>query len=307
MGNLNLPTIAPNQDDKETTSNAADAILDGAISDIYTADLTSGNDTVSDANFRNHVLFLGANATTAGRTVTLPGDSIIRGFIVLAASASNTASIDFVVGSSTVTLQPGQVRFAFTDATANGLFEQSVEEQVGWMPYAYVLGASPVDVPTTAGALTASGGSIALPVAVHSKMALDGVAIWNNDTASLRTAEWRLYKDVNANSLLEVPGANGTFSFTPSAASMQVSQVGSPPVVIEPGVYWLVIRNTHASNTFDVGRQTATTLMMNTAQTKVLGSGLGATLDFVAATWTKQTDVFAARLEGRVFGDTTKF
>jgi hypothetical protein len=46
---------------------------------------------------------------------------------------------------------------------------------------------------------------------------------------------------------------------------------------------------------------------MNTGQTKTLGSSLGSTLDFVAATWVKVTAIYAVRLVGNVFGQTSSF
>src|SRR6476646_3331309 len=68
-------------------------------------------------------------------------------------------------------------------------------------------------------------------------------------------------------------------------------------------VYWLVIRNTSASVAAGIGSTAAGTYVLtNTGQTKTLGSALGSTLDFVAATWTKNTGYIAAALNGWVFG-----
>ncbi len=120
--------------------------------------------------------------------------------------------------------------------------------------------------------------------------------------------EWRLYKDSSANTLNEVVNANGTDSFTASVASNRDSTCSTPPT-LEPGTYWLVIRNTHASNTWGIAYAIAGTsdLDLNTHQVKTLGSALGSTLDFVAATWTKSQNYPSAALLGRVFGQAVSF
>ncbi|HVP57598.1 MAG TPA: hypothetical protein VMU02_05835, partial [bacterium] len=86
-----------------------------------------------------------------------------------------------------------------------------------------------------------------------------------------------------------------------------VSSNAASPTYLAPGTYWLVLRNTHASNTFGLGTAAAGTLASNTAQEKTLGSALGSTLDFVAASWTKKTFLAGVRLNGLVFGGASAF
>jgi hypothetical protein len=180
----------------------------------------------------------------------------------------------------------------------------------GFMPYAYPIGMSPSDVTTTALALAANGGSLAVPVVLDADMLLQSVSFWNTDAATARGgAEFRLYEDRlnNANSLNEIAGANGTLaSWTPVAASIRTITPAAP-VYLAPGVYWLVLRNQSAAQTLGVGVAAAGTMARNTAQTKTLGSVLGSTLDLVAVTWTKITTVPGIRLDGRVFGQSSAF
>jgi hypothetical protein len=58
------------------------------------------------------------NATTAGRTVTLPG---VARVILLHNNATNTQSVDFNRGTTTLTLTVGQTVIARLDGTASGL------------------------------------------------------------------------------------------------------------------------------------------------------------------------------------------
>lgn len=183
---------------------------------------------------------------------------------------------------------------------------------VGFAPYAYPIGAGPTNTATVARNLAAvsagNGGAIAIPIVVTSHMLFARVGVWNTDIANARSAEWRLYEDRldNSNSLNEIAGANGTWSFTPSAASFRSSPAAVNPTYIAPGLYWLVIRNTSSTQTFGVGEQAAGTLAHNTCQTKSIPA-LGSTLDFIAATWTKQTSLPGVILEGKVFADSTVF
>ena len=184
----------------------------------------------------------------------------------------------------------------------------------GWAPYAFVLGAGPAELAATAQTLAANGGSVAVPIDVRGHMLLQSLTIRTTDTSLQRTAEWRLYRqrlnngNGGENTLDEVVNANGSFNYTPSAAANQTSTPSIVPIYLQPGIYWLVLRNTSPSNrTMAVGSAAAGTMALNICQTKTLGSALGTTLDFVAATWTKATFLLGARLNGRVFGQTASF
>lgn len=185
---------------------------------------------------------------------------------------------------------------------------------VGWVPYVFMPNFVSTAALTTSVALAAAGGSIAIPFYVPGHMLFQRMLIRQRDTTLLRTAEARLYVqrlnngNGGENTLDFVTGTDGTLSFTAAAVSTQQIAASAAPVYLAPGVYWYVLRNTHATNAFNIATTAVSAeLANNVAQTKTLGSGLGSTLDFVAATWAKTTYMVAIRLDGRVFGQTTQF
>lgn len=187
---------------------------------------------------------------------------------------------------------------------------------MGWCPYAYPINFVASSAFTTALSLPANGGSIAIPIWVPSHMFVSSCSIRNTDTASARTWNWDLYTQYlnngNApeNSLVRIiqggPGAAND-SFTPGAASTRTLSA-STVTAIPPGVYWLVVQNRHATNTFGLGSTAASAAFaVNSAQTKTTSNANGDPLDFIAATWTKVTAIYAVRLNARVFGSNTEF
>ena len=183
---------------------------------------------------------------------------------------------------------------------------------VGFSPHAYPLGTNAYCALSSSATLAAvsggNAGALAAPIHVPSHMLLQSLVIYQSATSLARSAEWRLYEDRNdaSNTLNEIANANGTFSFTPTAASNVTSTPASPPIYLAPGIYWLVIRNTHATQTFLVGTEGTPAIYPNLHQTKSIGA-LGSTLDLVAATWTKLNSAPGLYLRGRVFGQTTAF
>lgn len=182
----------------------------------------------------------------------------------------------------------------------------------GWQPYAYQSGGNSTLAFGTSQTLAVNGGSIAIPIEVTGHMLLDSISVRNNDTTLTRSIEWRLYVEqlnngnAGENQLTEVPGANGTDSFTAAVGSTRTIAVSGSPVYVAPGLYWLVIRNTQVSNSYTLANTAAAGIFSpGTGQTKTLGSALASTLDFVAATWAVNTSVIAVRINGRVFGMTS--
>lgn len=193
----------------------------------------------------------------------------------------------------------------------DGVRKRSISD-FGFMPYAYAIGGGPTQVTTTALAIAANGGAIAIPVVLEAHMLLDGVSLWNTDAATARgPVEFALYEDRldNANALSLVTGAVGSLAtWTPTVASLRTIAATSPPVYLPPGTYWLLLKNNHASNTLGLGVTAAGTMATNTAQTKTLTTtAFGSTLDLVAATWTKIATVPGVRLNGRAFGQASAF
>ena len=117
-GSLGLALITASQNQKEVTANAALVRLDNALTATFDANVTAGNITVTTAQMQQAVLIRAINATTVGRTVTLPG---VARVILLHNNAANTQSVDFIRGTTTLTLTVGQTVIARLDGTANGL------------------------------------------------------------------------------------------------------------------------------------------------------------------------------------------
>lgn len=117
-GSLGLTLITASQNQKEVTANAALVRLDNALTATFDANVTAGNITVTTVQMQQAVLIRAINATVAGRTVTLP--SVAR-VILLHNNATNTQSVDFIRGTTTLTLTVGQTVIARLDGTANGL------------------------------------------------------------------------------------------------------------------------------------------------------------------------------------------
>lgn len=211
----------------------------------------------------------------------------------------------------------GRVRWSLESDAATGarllLWDSQRERAVtsdGWTPFAYPTPFEPSLAFTTAQALALSGGSIAIPIEVTGHMLLQSVSY--RAQAAGGATEFRLYRQrLNngggaENTLDFVTGTNGTAA-APGAAATLTNNIATPGTYLAPGIYWLVIRTT-AATAFQLGSTAASAAFaVNTAQTKTLGVALGSTLDFVAATWTKVTAVYAARLNGRVFGQTAAF
>lgn len=218
---------------------------------------------------------------------------------------------------SASTAVTGRVRFD-QSSVGTKVYDSQRERDagtVGWAANAYPDGYSPAVAVGSSSNLPASGGSLAAPVYVPSHMLLQQVSLWNADTTLERTWAWDLYvQDLNngnggENTLRRVATGTAAETFTAAAASLRSIAASGAPVYLSPGTYWLVIQNRHATNAFDLGVTAAATgaAIADRYQTKTTTNPNGATLDFVAATWTKSSHVVAAALRGRAFGQTTVF
>lgn len=190
--------------------------------------------------------------------------------------------------------------------------EKSITRQ-GFMPYAYPIGGSTaINLSNNSGVMPANGGVIAIAIAVTGHMLLDGVTFRASDTTLARgPADFGIYEDRlnNGNSLDLVSGAVGTLAgWTATGAATRTIPVTSPPIYLAPGIYWLVIKNQHATNGMGMNVATAGTMGMNTWQNNTLTAGvaLPSTLNFVTG-WTKGATYPGAQLNGRSFGESTVF
>ncbi len=251
---------------------------------------------------------------TLAETLTILGKGAASGLATLDASTVVVEAVKRVLSADTaLTTNDGQAQWLTTRKILS-VYDTQRERAVsaiGWLPHAYQIGGGPGDIVTTALALATQNDVIALPVILEAHGLLESVTIWQLDTATQRTWRWGLYEQylnnglAPENTLTRVVSCIAT-SFTPTAASNETA-AAVPLFYLAPGIYWLVIQNRHASNALTLGTQLAGTMALNTAQTKNIGVNLPATLDFVAATWVKQTCVAGAALNFRVFGQTTAF
>jgi len=188
---------------------------------------------------------------------------------------------------------------------------------IGWLPFAFQYYPTFFGTLTTGGVnLPANGGSAAIPILLSSHMLLQSVSVINTNTNLARKWRWDLYiEDLNngnagENNLRRIAACTADESFTATAASKRTIAAASAPVYLPPGLYWLAIQATDTSNLFTLKSTTSADPLFTTSswvQTKTTTNPNGATLDFVAATWTKNDNLFGVRLNGRVFGETAAF
>jgi len=145
----------------------------------------------------------------------------------------------------------------------------------GMQPYAYQPGFDPTGNYTTALSLPANGGMVAIPIVVTARMDLRQVSLWNTDAASARTWNWALYDSESFGpeyrykyQLQRITNGSAAESFTPGAASKRTITAAGISRLLLPGVYWLVVQNLHATNTFGVGYASTGTLSHNRIQTR---------------------------------------
>lgn len=116
--NIESSRLAETQASKYQTVNDALEQIDAYITEDMVVDLTSGNVTLSNADYLSNVIFLLQNATVASRSVTLAQK---KRFVILRSSTGTTQIIDIKRGTTTLTLSVGESAFFYTDGSANGL------------------------------------------------------------------------------------------------------------------------------------------------------------------------------------------
>jgi hypothetical protein len=116
--NLNITQVQENQASPEVTINDALAAHDAALTEQFAVNLTSGNVSVTAAQYRAAFYFPCSGVATAGRTVTFPA---VKRTVLAKSASANTDDISIVVGSTSVTVHPGDRFLVVTDGTTNGL------------------------------------------------------------------------------------------------------------------------------------------------------------------------------------------
>jgi hypothetical protein len=178
----------------------------------------------------------------------------------------------------------------------------------GFVPYAYSMHFGMASAYTDALSLPADGGCVAIPVALAGRMYLQSASFRSLSTADDHTIGWALYLDAYADTTARVAYSTADYTWTATAASNIGAAAASAPVLLEPGVYWLVLQNRHATNALSIGTFSGVSAFVgNLAQTKTATNPLGVGLTMITGPWTKITNIVAARLNGRVFGDSSAF
>ena len=116
--NLDLDQVTPTQASKEATINTAIGQVDAAVTESLSLDLTSGNYSFTNTNYRRYLRFLVTNATVGGRTITVPA---IKKFSYFESDSTSTQSVSIIRGSTTITLPAGAKALIYTDGSTNGI------------------------------------------------------------------------------------------------------------------------------------------------------------------------------------------
>ena len=147
MGNLNLPQIASNQAQKYQTSNDADEALDLALTETLAVNLTAGDETLTDLEFRESFTFV-CSGHAVPRTLTVP--AIARPFGVVN-DGSDVVSVE--CGTTSIDVAAGASALFQTDGSADGLYRLASGDAPTVAANPYDVGASYPGVPTSGATL----------------------------------------------------------------------------------------------------------------------------------------------------------
>lgn len=280
---------------------------------------SSDSDSRFEGNGDANLLFVDAGNDNIGMGISTP-DASAKLHVVSTSKGSIAAPVMTAAQMAAISSPAEGLQAYASDTDLLNIYDAQrfrAVQSMGWQPRAWPLHVQWSGAATSV-ALAANGGSIAIPILVVGHMLLQSVTLRSADTATARTWGWDLYVqylnngNAGENTLARIAACASNETFTPSAASNRTVDAGSAPIYLPPGIYWLVAQNRHATNTFAV--QLATGVMAGDFdaagfQTKTTTNPNGATLDFVAATWTKETGGNSpyAKLNGRVFGQTAAF
>lgn len=178
---------------------------------------------------------------------------------------------------------------------------------LGFRPYAAPFGVGPSYSGTiNAAALTAAGGARYVPVEILAPMYVQSVSVRNTDTGTQRSWNWHLYYQPSAGSATCTRVATGTAdeTFTPGgAASTRTINASGAPVLIAAGLYYLVIQNRHATNTFGLGHTPAGTLAVNQGRNKAAPTNPMTSSEDLSSGWGAITSCPLAFVYGRVLNE----
>lgn len=147
MGNLNLPQIAANQAQKHQTSNDADEALDLALTAVYEVDLSAADVTLTDAEFREAMLF-DCTGHSVARDLTIP--AIARPFIV---RNSGTGAVTLKCATSPISSAGSIAAGVSALCLCDGVSVAQVATSAGAASNPYDLGGAYTGAPTASAVL----------------------------------------------------------------------------------------------------------------------------------------------------------
>lgn len=222
----------------------------------------------------------------------------VSGFADISAGSFRIPTSTMGAGTGSIRYRTAQSGVEMYDGTRNKFITPT-----GWQPYATQEGFNETMVPGLT-SLPANGGTVLLPIYLHASMALGSVVIWEMDTGTLRGWRWDLYQDIDNNSSPNAAliATSTTQTFTPTVASKRTLVATSAPVVLAPGVYYLAVQNTSATQTLGLGSTAAgSNLAPTTAKTKTTSNPNGSSLDLLTG-WTSVNTYWHVAMIGQAMG-----
>lgn len=210
---------------------------------------------------------------------------------------------DIAVANGFATLAQSTITYRARFADAGGL---------GWMPFAYPLHYITGATYSSSSETLAFGGCIAVPFHIAGNMLLQQVSPFRSSgSGGNYSLGWDIFvQDVNNGRTAEnTPrwlGGSGTVSGA-IGANQNVNVPATPaPIVLAPGMYWVVLQNRDAVNDFPLGRAINGIAVGNTAKVIIHSIPTPIPLDLVTG-WSGVTNSYSVRLGGRVLGQITAF
>ena len=134
--NLDLTQVSESQTNADAAINDKGGDIDAALTEIFTADCTTGDVTVTAAQYRRAVKISVTNVSVP-RALTLPA---VKRAIIIDNVSANTDVVTITVGTTTIDLPKGDVGWFYTDGTTNGLQQIGAGSSGGESAIEFIIG-----------------------------------------------------------------------------------------------------------------------------------------------------------------------